>query len=827
MRKHADETTKVTKGLAWRLRRQVALSRAALSWERAWPALMPALAVIGCYVMISLFDLWSLMAGWLHGLFLVGFLVALCAALWRSRDGFSLPDDDAAIRRLERDSDVDHRPLTATLDAPAVSGRDGGGGLLWRAHVRRMARLLDRLRVSWPAPALAARDPHAIGAVIVLLLVIGVAGAGGDAWSRVTAGLDPNFTHAVKTAPGQITAWIEQPDYTGLAPVFLTDVAGTVSVATQDGADALRPEAVIVVAGSRLLARVHGGEGTPIVTQGEEQTPFVVADATNFTFEMPLASNVELEASQGRRHLGSWQIVVVPDMLPEIGLGTAPEKTQNAVLRLTYEASDDFGLDRINARFDRGGTEDDADPIVLDLALPGFAPLEASESSYHDLTAHPWAGMPVVLTLVATDTAGQVSNPPVRFPMVLPHREFKHPMAMAIIEQRRRLALDNSLVLPVRKSLGNLLQYPDQMDENFIAYLGLRMAFARLRFVEGKDDLQSVFDLLWDVALSLEDGDLALAERVLREAQERLQEALASDIPPEELLDLIDDVRAAMENFLELMRENQENESALEDGGSETFEDENLSNVQNDLQQMLNEAEQLAMSGARDQAQQMLDQLQEMLENMTARPNSQSNANGGEPLMMDLEDIMNSQEELLDDTFEKAQASPDDAEPMQPRDDQAEADRQEQIRRKLGEVMRQIGERGADIPEAMGRAERKMRDARDDLAQGRPDRAVNPQAEALQLMQQGAEDLINQMATDQPNDQRGQGRQSRSADERRDPLGRMPPGEGRDPAGYVGVPKESDIQRSREILEELYKRAGERERPEAERDYIDRLLRWF
>ena len=43
-------------------------------------------------------------------------------------------------------------------------------------------------------------------------------------------------------------------------------------------------------------------------------------------------------------------------------------------------------------------------------------------------------------------------------------------------------------------------------------------------------------------------------------------------------------------------------------------------------------------------------------------------------------------------------------------------------------------------------------------------------------------------------------------------------------AGY-GI--ECDIQRSREILDELYRRAGERQRPESERDYIERLLRWY
>ncbi len=41
------------------------------------------------------------------------------------------------------------------------------------------------------------------------------------------------------------------------------------------------------------------------------------------------------------------------------------------------------------------------------------------------------------------------------------------------------------------------------------------------------------------------------------------------------------------------------------------------------------------------------------------------------------------------------------------------------------------------------------------------------------------------------------------------------------------VPDEADLQRSREILEELHHRAGEFRRPVIERDYIRRLLRRF
>jgi hypothetical protein len=43
----------------------------------------------------------------------------------------------------------------------------------------------------------------------------------------------------------------------------------------------------------------------------------------------------------------------------------------------------------------------------------------------------------------------------------------------------------------------------------------------------------------------------------------------------------------------------------------------------------------------------------------------------------------------------------------------------------------------------------------------------------------------------------------------------------------VKVPDESDIQRAREILEELRRRLGERGRPPPELDYIERLIERF
>ncbi len=65
---------------------------------------------------------------------------------------------------------------------------------------------------------------------------------------------------------------------------------------------------------------------------------------------------------------------------------------------------------------------------------------------------------------------------------------------------------------------------------------------------------------------------------------------------------------------------------------------------------------------------------------------------------------------------------------------------------------------------------------------------------------------------------------------RRDPFGRLDPNSGNgglDDGGFMRIgkaPNDYALDKAKEILEELRQRAGERIRPEIERDYIDRLL---
>ena len=162
------------------------------------------------------------------------------------------------------------------------------------------------------------------------------------------------------------------------------------------------------------------------------------------------------------------------------------------------------------------------------------------------------------------------------------------------------------------------------------------------------------------------------------------------------------------------------------------------------------------------------------------------------------------------------------------------AGQQEGLRRMLGDMMGRIGDGLGDIPEPLGRAERAMRDATEALQRRQPGDAIGPQTEALDQLQQAARDFAQQMQ------RRMQGQWGNPTDDdvgatdgmprdrvERDPLGRPLSNNGTYDQGDVKIPDQNTLQKAREILDELRRRAGERFRPEIELDYIDRLLKRF
>ncbi|MGH7054526.1 MAG: DUF4175 family protein, partial [Stellaceae bacterium] len=149
----SDRLPTATWGFAIRLR----LARAALLWERVWPACWPAVLILGVFVVLALFGLLPALPPLLHAALLLGFGAAFIFALGTLR-AIGLPDRTAARRRIERASGLAHRPLEALTDRPSRP-LDAPAARLWEAHLRQMAAAAGRLRVGFPAAGLAARDP--------------------------------------------------------------------------------------------------------------------------------------------------------------------------------------------------------------------------------------------------------------------------------------------------------------------------------------------------------------------------------------------------------------------------------------------------------------------------------------------------------------------------------------------------------------------------------------------------------------------------------------------------------------------------------------------
>lgn len=351
-----------------------------------------------------------------------------------------------------------------------------------------------------------------------------------------------------------------------------------------------------------------------------------------------------------------------------------------------------------------------------------------------------------------------------------------------------------------------------------------------------------VEQLLWDTALRIEDGRASLAENELRRLQRQLQDALAKNAPDQEVDRLMRELQQALDRYLQVLAENM----ARNPDRSRQPIDPTQIVTSRDLQRMLDRARELAKSGDRQEARKLLSQLQNMLENLRmAGPGqmSQQNSTEAQQMMRGMRELMQRQQQLLDRSF-RAQQQIQQGRMGQPGEHGAERQRgtaamgdaagqQEALRHSLGDMMRRLGDGLGDIPDPLSRAERAMRDAAGALRGGHPGEAIGPQTDALDQLQQAAREFAQQMqrrlggAWGQPgNETGGIGKQLQDRTER-DPLGRPAANGGGYDQGDVKIPDQNTMQKAREILDELRRRAGERFRPELELDYIDRLLKRF
>jgi len=893
------DTTETQSALSRSFARKVRLSTFALAFERLWPRLWLLIGLAVLFALVSFAGLWPYLDPLVHKAGLAAFATAAIGAMiYASR--IAWPTREEAIRRIEQRSGIPHRPATSYEDTLSSGTTNAETTALWQAHRERLARAIARLRVGNPRPRTDRFDPWALRGLAMLLLIPAALLVTGSLGDRLSSAF--RFGVGGAGTPTRVDAWVTPPPYTALPPVLLSDGAQQASADDEE-----RKRFFEVPDHSLLTLRGVGfgssGVALEVLSDGAPEAVRVLPEArkdgdtssvTEVRYELRKSSRVR--AVSGSRELGQWTFDVIPDALPTIAMTKEMTATPRGSMRITYKAEDDYGVASAEVKVrplpPKAGDPATSwarpppltgprlplePPPVLSLKIPRPGAKTVEASTLLELGEHPWAGQRVALWLQATDVGGQVGrSKPIE--VVLPSRHFKHPLARALIEQRRKLAEDSRNRPMVVRAIDALTLEPEGFITDTSVYLGLRAIYHRLDREATRGALKESVDELWQIALKVEDGNLSEAERALKDAQDQLSNALQKG-DDKEIQNALAELKKRLNDYLNEMQKNAQKDNPS--AGDQNQEEQPQELGQQDLDQMMKDLEKSAKQGSREEAERMLSELRELMDRLQANntPESREQQQRTQQMMKKLNELDNlarKQQELMDETFKEQRRREGGQQPeggsqndpggqSNPRagkgqrgqtpqrgqngmtpDQQGGAqqgegqqgsdgsrsgnqqrgkgslqDRQAELRQQLDQLKKDLEQMGAGDPDKLGSAQDAMGEAEQALKQNDLDEAGNQQGQALEQMRQSAQQMAEQM---QKNAQQRLGRGGNSP---RDPLGRPQRAQGPDLGTSVKVPDAIDAQRAREILEELRKRSGDSLRPQDELDYIDRLLKRF
>lgn len=791
------------------------LARLVLFWERFWPAILPSLAIPLVFAVASLFDLWRVIPAWLHWSLLILGGAGFAALLFRDLRALRAPTRREAQARLEEDGKVDHAALQALDDKPSAKGDPASP--LWRAHLAECAERARKARLNAVRATAGTRDPWGLRFTSLGVFVIALIAGGDDAGKRLASGLRPGAGSG-----GAMVAdvWIEPPSYAGKAPIYLLRAG---QETPEDAAQINAPE------GSIVVAQINGRGRTQLSYQTPDGTARAEFDRNGSAAkgELPISESGLLKLVLGGR-TASWPIGIIADNAPSVAFITPPMRTDDARLHFAITIDDDYGVAsaelvmRLDPEQERPLDAPDFTPAALEerrrILLDGVAGAGGERAATLDLQSDPWAGLKVLAKVVVADGAGQSGETEIAA-ATLPERMFYNPVAKAVIEQRRSLAVASEDWPRVARSFDAVTLAPDifyaDKPKN---YLMLRAAFWRVMRQDGAgfDDAVEKF---WPLALQLEDEALELARQRLEAAQEALRQALERGAGDEEINRLVEELRQAMNDYL----------NALAQSG-QPVEGEAPRNAQqldrSDLDEMLDSIRDLSEQGAANAARQMLSDLENLLNNLRLSQGGQGSGSGqgqggqGEGqggAAGQAGDLIGRQRELADETFERGR------DPEATGDDLAA--REGGLGGDLDELMDALRsdpslDPNGDAARALGRARSAMREAEGALENEQFGMAGDAMERAIGGLREGAEAL----AREQMRQAQGEGQEGQRGPGV-DPLGR-PAGDALSGEG-VEVPGEGEAGRTRAVIEELRKRLGEPGRDEEEKSYLERLLERF
>ena len=623
-------------GLREKLDARISVARRKLFWPSLVRSALPAALWFTGFAVFWLTGLYTAMPPEAQAMAGVAFWIGLLTFALLGLKVWRNPTEDEARDLI--DSSIEGRPLSVWTDRPSKA--DTPGWTLWQEHRDRMAALALRQGRIDVTPHWKQADPFYLRFAMPAVLVVASVIAGGAVIDRTGKGLFPDFGALFGAHTLKIEAWITPPTYTGSAPFILTP-----------GEVAKAPE------GSEITIRIIG-PGRPQVSVMPTAGGAVSLDplpGIDGAYEARVIVGEPMRVAVnfwGER--GSFPFTIIDDAAPTVSFLEPPKLGEGDRTEFKYALADDYGVERLEMiayRIDTptaAGMIEEATPIET----VTLSPKEEEGDFSQDLVRHRWAGLDVMVKLRATDAAGQVAeSEPVAYR--IPEKIFLQPNARMAQEARQVLlrnheeystpegadsftAVEGAGYNAIASAAANRLSWaPKEIKrsvmvldaitwraedyfEDPVIYLGLRNARGLLDSAANRQEAEDAEGLLWEIALQAEFGSLADATAALEAARRALEDALRRGASEEEIKRLMDMYEQAIENYLaaqmaEALRNGNVTQGdqmqGMQGGGGPQMGDDELT-------RMLQALRDLAETGARDQARQLLNDMQRMLEQM-------------------------------------------------------------------------------------------------------------------------------------------------------------------------------------------------------------------
>ena len=153
--------------------------------------------------------------------------------------------------------------------------------------------------------------------------------------------------------------------------------------------------------------------------------------------------------------------------------------------------------------------------------------------------------------------------------------------------------------------------------------------------------------------MQVEDGALSQAERALKDAQDRLSDALEKGATTRKSKTALAELKKRLNDYLNEMQKNAQKDNP---SGDQQQSDQLQELGQQDLDQMMKDLEKSAREGSREEAEKALSELRELMDRLQANntPEARAQQQRAQQMMKklnELSDLTGTQQQLMDDTF--------------------------------------------------------------------------------------------------------------------------------------------------------------------------------